>query len=177
MKRPHLILFMLTSMLFVAACNAPERQKITQTVAASNALLDLKKQYQTVSNDLEQMVDKLPIEEGLALLELQTQTDAFVSDLERYWKINQLGTIRDVDRLYARGRLLYQQGERLLSKNWQHLDAASRKHLSQFAANAHAIDAARQEWLADPNTQSQTEMIKAGIELATLALKIGIAVL
>jgi len=164
------ILLMLLLTLPLAACNTSD---VADDAAAANALLEFRATYADLKRQLEARVDELPTETGLALLDLEEAADRYVDRLSVAWRDGV--TLDELDALYREGAALYHQGEALIAPVRQQLPPDTRAALARFRDQARRIDALyRKLRHGDPARQ---EMIRAGLELATLALRIGLAAL
>lgn len=153
-------------LLITAACTTTQ---VADQAQAAVALLDLRSNYDQISADLTEQLDTLPTETAVLLLDLQEKTDAYVQRLSVAWKMGLTPT--QLDSLYIEGKALYNTGEALLLPIADLLPPKTWAALAQFQAQAAAVDAL---YLQIKSGDQQTrEMIRAGIGLATLALKIG----
>jgi hypothetical protein len=168
--KPLLTAVLLTIALALSACTSTD---VADNAEAANALLDLRQEYQLVRDDLASQIDGLPTETGVALLDLAQATDAYVARLETAW---QAGLTPDqLDRLYMEGRSLYLRGEALLMPLVDTLPPQTWALLGRFSQQAQAVDNLYLRIKSgDPQTR---ELIRAGLALATLALRVGMMTL
>ncbi len=157
-------------LLFVSACTTTE---VADNAEAASALLSLQLDYEQVRDELLTQIDGLPTETGVALLELQQTADAYVTRLESAWKTGL--TPDQLDRMYLEGRSLYLRGEALLLPLADTLPPQTWALLGRFHQQAQAVD---ELYLRIKSGDPQTrELIRAGLALATLALKVGMMTL
>ena len=164
---PILLAFMLAT---VAACTSTQ---VADNAQAANALLELRMDYDQVKTELAGQIDQLPTEVGVQLLDLQEATDAYVARLENAWRMGL--SPEQLDQLYLEGRALYLRGQSLLLPLADTLPPQTWALLGRFSQQAQAVD---ELYLRIKSGDPQTrEMIRAGIALATLALRVGMMTL
>lgn len=161
----HLVLVLVLTLL--AACN-PTR--VADDAAAANALLGLRDSYLQARRQLDARIDSLPTEAGLRLLELESAADRYVARLTRIWK--QGATLDEIDLLHAEGVALYHRGESILRPLLPQLAPDTVAALARFQAQAQRVEALYQQLRTGGDAQ-QRELLRAGLELATLALRVG----
>lgn len=156
----------------LAGCTS---QQVLDNAQTANALIDLRIQYDSASAALDAVIDQLPTESGLQLLELQQDADRFVSEVTAQWRASPDLSPEYLDSIYRRGRALYLQGYNIILPIIDTLPPGTVTSLVRLQAQAEAIDAMYQQIQAqDAETR---RMIAAGLELATLALKVGVLAL
>jgi len=150
-------------------------QQVLGNAKTANALIDLRIQYDSASAALDAVIDQLPTETGLQLLELQQDADRFVADVTAQWRASPDLSPEYLDGIYRRGRALYLRGYSIIFPIIDTLPPGTVTALVRLQAQAEAIDAMYQQI---QNQDAETRrMISAGLELATLALKIGVLAL
>lgn len=168
------LLIALALSLLTVACSPHQAVTTTQ---AGNALLDLQDRYSEAREALLADIDRLPVETGVALLDLDSEVGAYVTELSRLWRTADASQLADLERIYLRGQRLYDRAETLLIPHLDLLDPDTRYALSGFSTNAERVQAAYDAYSSDPNLQRRMDLARAGIEFATLAVKLGLMVL
>jgi hypothetical protein len=157
-------------LLFTWGCTTTE---VADNAEAASAMLALQQDYEQVRDELTRELDSLPTETGLMLLDLQQSADAYVEKLKTAWSAGL--TADQLDALYLEGRSLYLRGEALLLPLTDTLPPRTWALLGRFAQQAQAVDDLYLRIKSgDPQTR---ELIRAGLALATLALRVGMMAL
>lgn len=178
MKTFFLLIALLFSSSFLLGCNSTtSHETAMNTLATANALVELRRQYHDAANALISDIDRLPTEDGLQLLAYKAQADDLVKNIERYWRLNKLATLSDAENLYLQATDIYRSGSALVKENWSTLTKPTQQQLNALAASATAINDARERIENNPDSMQQAEMVRAGLEFATMALKLGMAVM
>ena len=167
MKRFAILL--MVSVLLAGGCTS---QQVLDNAQMANALIDMRIQYDSARQALDAVIDQLPTETGLQLLELEQDADSFVAAVTASWKLNPDLSPAYIDRIYTQGKAIYQRGYDIIYPQLDALPPGAVTALVRLQAKAEAIDEMYQRVKnADADTR---QMVTAGLELATLALKIGV---
>ena len=166
------VLVIIAALLAGSGCTS---QQVLDQAQTANALIDLRIQYDSASEALDAVIDQMPTETGIQLLELQQDADKFVEEVTVRWRANPDLTPAYLDSIYQRGRSLYVRGYNIILPIIDTLPPGTVTALVRLQAQAEAVDAMYQQIRAqDAETR---RMIAAGLELATLALKVGVLAL
>ncbi len=150
-------------------------QQVIDQAATANALLDLRISYDAARENLDGVIDSLPTETGLALLELQQDADKYVAEVTAAWRVNPDLSPAALDAIYMQGRELYHRGIDIIEPIADSLPPGTITALVKLQYMAERIDGMYHDI---KNTDAETQqMIRAGLELATLALRVGVLVL
>jgi hypothetical protein len=165
------IMLLLIAVL-VGGCTS---QQVLDNAQTANALIDLRIQYDSASEALDAFIDQMPTEAGLQLLELQQDADRFVAEVTAAWRASPDLSPEYLDGIYQRGRALYLRGYDIILPIVDTLPPGTVTALVRLQAQAERIDAMYQQ-IKSQDAETR-RMIAAGLELATLALKIGVLAL
>ncbi len=161
-KLPLLFLF-----LFITACGAPQ---VADNANAAVALLDLKAQYLEAKAGLHRDAAQLPAADRERLRNLERSADLYVHELEYLWRTDPALSIASLEHIYHRGERLYHLGARLIDPQRENLSPETLLALERFADSAQAVRTAYDGIQA--GASDRRELIRAGLGLATLAIKV-----
>ncbi len=166
------VLVIIGVLLAVSGCTS---QQVLDQAQTANVLIDLRIQYDSASEALDAVIDQMPTETGIQLLELQQDADRFVEEVTASWRANPDLTLEYLDGIYQRGRALYMRGYSIIMPIIDTLPPGTVTALVRLQAQAEAIDAMYQQ-IRTQDAETR-RMVAAGLELATLALKVGVLAL
>lgn len=159
----------------LAACSS--QQVVTSTQIAGN-LAVAKTQYQETRSILARRIatlqDAKKAAEWQALL---NDADTLKAALEAVWAAKLAPTAADVAAIYASGATLYSTGINLVAPELASLPFEDQIRLRRFDATLRSLAAAYQSWLASPGSESALAVSSQGLELAKLAIQLGMAIL
>lgn len=150
--------------------------QVADNAEAANALLTLEASYNQ-ANDVfwEKVSTEFTDDQLEKLVVLEERTTALVEKAKMLWKTNPALAAVEWEELYLDGKSIYLEGEAIISPMYGKLDPVVVIYINEFVSKAVALDMAYAK-LKD-TTDSKQEMLRAGIELAKLALQVSVMVL
>ncbi len=156
----------------LGGCNTPDVQQVADDAEAAASLVQLRDTYDQVRATLDAHIDQLPTELGLDLLELEEDADALRERIETAWRDGI--TAPELDALYLQGVQLWQRGHTVIDPVVDQLPPYLLGPLRRLDTQALAIERLyRRIQAGDAQTR---ELLRAGLELATQVLRIGLVV-
>ena len=169
-----LIRLTLVATLLLGGCqiNTKTAQNVADDAEAVASLVELRNTYREVRRTLDAQLDSLPTELGLALLELEQDADDFQTRLETAWR-NGI-TPQEMDALYLQGVRLWQRGHAIIDPVVDELPPYLLGPLQRLDRQARSIEHLYRR--LNQGDASTRELIRAGMELATQILRVGLVV-
>jgi len=159
-------------LLALSACTT---QQMLDSASTANDLIDLRIAYDDAARGLDDVIDDLPVETALALLDLKQEADRYVAELTRAWRRSPDLSADALESYYLQGRALYLRGRAIVAPVVHQLPPDTYARLLRLQRAAERIDGLYQQ-IQGQDAQTR-QLIQAGLELATLALKIGMVAL
>ena len=170
-----IIILSFVALLMLSGCASTANSPLNEIAKTSNIMLDMRDDYDLARYQLQLSIDRFPAEVGVALLDLEAEIDAYVDDVERKWKKDELSTLLTVDNIYRDGAKLYSRGVILITPHLDMLEPAARAQLKDLAETASKVSDTHITLRENlENATQQTEMVRSSMELMTLMLRLGV---
>jgi len=167
----------LTVALTSAGCSYFSASDVADTAATTTAVLTLNLEYDTVKADLNREISKFPEDVQVKLKDLESETDKLVADAQDLYKTNPVITALSWEIYYLKARVVYFKGKELIDPYYDTLDENVKQDLQRFKAKAALLDAQFQKLsTSQADAAERQDMLRAGMELATLALTLGLRI-
>lgn len=158
------------SLLILAACTPADALYTTKT---ANAMIDLQLEYGRTSLFLDAQLQQLPQKAQDELWVIKTRADHLAAEVRAAWRSGQLTTDR-MDTFYFSGSLIYSDALTVINEHWDELTPAAQLAIEQIQVYAVQVD---QNYQKAKEEQETSDLLKAGVEMATLALRLGMVLL
>lgn len=160
----------LVVVLFLAGCTASDMLYTTKT---ANAMIDLQLEYGRSSMVLDANLDNLPPNAKQELSAIKDRADQLSAEVRGAWRNGQL-TYDRLDVFYKQGDSIYSDALKVVGANWDHLTPQSQLAVKQIQILAAQVDASYKQARSE---QESSQLLEAGVEMATLALRLGLVLL
>lgn len=163
---------MLFLILTMAGCTVTQ---VADTSGLLSSAVDLREEYIAASSAVVKVTNEVPTEDGLKLLSLKIRADKLLEDVDRHWLEIASLDMDQIDSYYQRGKQIYIEAEALVIPRLPYLSQDTILSLSKIRQAAIVVDL-KYQTIAGFKSQN-SELVRAGMELVVLALKIGVLTL
>lgn len=106
-----------------------------------------------------------------------SRADSLKADLEALYTTGLIPSVTDLALVYAQAAELHATATKLIAPELASLPLADQIRIRQFDTALRALASAYQSWRDSPTGAGQSEMFSSGLEVARLALQVGLMVL
>lgn len=160
--------------LLISACSA---QDVVTGAQISADLAVAQSSYAETRASVERRLASLSDEKATELRALLVDADSLKASVEAIWTDKLVPTAADVTVLYQAGEALYVRGITLVTPLMSSMPLADQIRVRRFAETMKSLGEHYQAWQASPTAQTQSALLSRGLELAKMAVQIGMVVL
>lgn len=160
--------------LLISACSA---QDVVTGAQISTDLAVAQSSYAETRASVERRLASLSEEKAAEVRVLLADADALKASIESVWNEKLIPTSAEVGVLYTAGAALYLRGTTLIAPLLPAMPIADQIRARRFGDALRSLGEHYQAWLESPTAQSQSAFLSRGLELAKMAVQIGMVVL
>lgn len=163
--------------LFALLLNACSAQDVMTGAQISADLATAQSSYAETKASVERQLAGLSADKQIEVRALLTDADALKASIESVWNEKLIPTSAEVGILYTAGAALYLRGTTLIAPLLPSMPIADQIRVRRFGDALRSLGEHYQSWLESPTAQSQAAMLSQGMELAKMAVQIGLVLL
>lgn len=160
--------------LLISACSV---QDVVTGAQISTDLAVAQSSYAETRASVERRLASLSEEKAAEVRVLLADADSLKASIESIWNDKLIPTAADVVVLYQSGVVLYARGTALVAPLMSAMPIADQIRVRRFGETMQSLGEHYQAWQASPTAQSQSAFLSRGLELAKMAVQIGMVVL
>lgn len=160
--------------LLISACSA---QDVVTGAQISTDLAVAQSSYAETRASVERRLSSLSEEKAAEVRALLADADSLKASIEAIWTDKLIPTAADVAVLYQSGVALYARGTALVAPLLSAMPIADQIRVRRFSETMKSLGEHYQAWQASPTAQAQSTLLTRGLELAKMAVQIGMVVL
>lgn len=160
--------------LLISACSA---QDVVTGAQISADLATAQSSYAETKASVERQLAGLSADKQTEVRALLADADALKASIEAVWNEKLIPTSAEAGVLYTAGAALYLRGTTLIAPLLPAMPIADQIRVRRFGDALRSLGEHYQAWLESPTAQAQTAMLAQGMELAKMAVQIGLVLL
>jgi len=160
--------------LLISACSA---QDVVTGAQISTDLAVAQSSYAETRASVERQLAGLSADKQVEVRALLADADALKASIESVWTEKLIPTSAEAGVLYASGAALYLRGTALIAPLMPAMPIVDQIRVRRFGDTLRSLGEHYQAWLESPTAQAQTAMLAQGMELAKMAVQIGLVLL
>jgi hypothetical protein len=160
--------------LLISACSV---QDAVTGAQISTDLAVAQSSYAETRASVERRLSSLSEEKAAEVRALLADADSLKASIEAIWTDKLIPTAADVAVLYQSGVALYARGTALVAPLLSAMPIADQIRVRRFGDTLRSLGEHYQAWLESPTAQSQAATLSQGMELAKMAVQIGLVLL
>ena len=163
--------------LFALLLNACSAQDVMTGAQISTDLAVPQSSYAETRASVERQLAGLSADKQVEVRALLADADTLKASIESVWTEKLIPTSAEAGVLYASGAALYLRGTALIAPLMPAMPIVDQIRVRRFGDTLRSLGEHYQAWLESPTAQSQAAMLSQGMELAKMAVQIGLVLL